>query len=48
MSQWKPEDGKSDPLGRHNHILKPYPVSDLPQILFDLPTVKNFLLPDHD
>lgn len=46
MDSWKPEDGKPDPLGRYNHILKPYPTSELPQVIFNLPRVKNFLLPD--
>lgn len=44
MDQWKPEEGGTDPLGRNNHILKPYPVSKLPQVIFDLPTVRDFLL----
>jgi beta-1,4-mannosyl-glycoprotein beta-1,4-N-acetylglucosaminyltransferase len=48
MDQWKPAEGQPDPLGRHNHILKPYPVEELPQVIFDLPRVKKFLLPDNE
>ena len=44
MDNWKPEDGGTDPLGRYNHVLKPYPVSELPQVIFDLPRVRDFLL----
>ena len=33
------------PSGNINQILRPYPLQDLPQIIFDLPRVKNFLLP---
>lgn len=45
IDQWKPEENKTDPLGRYNHVLKKYPVEELPQVIFDLPKVKNFLLP---
>ena len=48
MDEWKPKEGGTDPLGRHNHILKPYDVSKLPQVIFDLPRVKKFLLPDNE
>jgi len=34
----------TDPLGREDHILKSYPLSLLPQKIFDLNRVKNFLL----
>ena len=42
---WKPEDGKTDPLGRHNHILKHFSKDELPKEIFELEKVKNFLLP---
>jgi hypothetical protein len=45
MDTWKPEEGKPDPLGRYNHILKPYPDTELPKEIFDLKKVKDFLLP---
>jgi beta-1,4-mannosyl-glycoprotein beta-1,4-N-acetylglucosaminyltransferase len=48
MDQWKPAPGQLDPLGRRTHILKPYPVEELPQVIFDLPSVKKFLLPDYE
>ena len=30
----------------NDYIMKPYPLEDLPQVIFDLPRVKEFLLPD--
>jgi hypothetical protein len=45
MDSWKPEDGKTDPLGRHNHILKHFSKDELPKEIFELEKVKNFLLP---
>lgn len=35
----------TDPLGREDHILKSYPVNLLPQEIFELERVRNFLLP---
>ena len=32
----------------NNLFLKPYPLASLPQEIFELPRVKNFLLPDED
>ena len=37
--------GSTDPLGRDNHIMQAYDTSLLPQLVFDLPRVKEFLLP---
>lgn len=34
------------PSGDINYILKPYPIENLPSIIFDLPRVKEFLLPN--
>lgn len=39
------EENATDPLGRKHHVLKKYPLSSLPQKIFELPRVKNFLLP---
>lgn len=45
IDSYQPKDGATDPLGRDNHILKKFNVTQLPKILFSLPRVKNFLLP---
>jgi hypothetical protein len=37
--------GSTDPLGRNNHIMQAYDTSLLPKLVFDLPRVKEFLLP---
>lgn len=38
-------DGQICPSGDTKFIVRKYPLQDLPQIIFDLPRVKNFLLP---
>lgn len=48
INSWKPEEGKTDPLGRHNHILKTFDIEKLPKVIFELPKVKQFLLPDNE
>jgi len=40
------EEGSISPSGEVNTILKNYPQENLPKIIFDLPRVKEFLLPD--
>jgi len=45
MDTWKPKEGGTDPLGRYNHILKPFPHEKLPTIIFENKRIKNFLLP---
>lgn len=45
MESYIPSDGSTDPLGRPNHILKSYPISELPAKIFELPRVRDFLLP---
>lgn len=45
LESYVPMDGATDPLGRPNHILRGYPITELPSKIFDLPRVKNFLLP---
>jgi hypothetical protein len=47
LNQYIPEENSTDPLGRKNHILKKYSLNNLPSILFELPRVKNYLLPEH-
>lgn len=39
------KEGSISPSGEVNTILKNYPHEDLPEIIFDLPRVKEFLLP---
>lgn len=43
LENYIPEENSTDPLGRQNHILKKYPVNLLPQKIFQLENVKNFL-----
>ena len=38
-----PEENSFDCLGRENHILKKYPIENLPTKIWDLPRVKEFL-----
>lgn len=46
MENYKAEEGATDPLGRKDHILKPYQRELLPEKLFKIERVKEFLLPD--
>jgi len=46
LDSYKPQEGSTDPLGRQNHILQKYPLNELPSLIFDLPQVKEFLLPE--
>lgn len=39
-------DGGLPVSGLVNAVIKPYPINNLPEIIFTLPRVKNFLLPD--
>ena len=39
----KVAEGSVDPLGRNNHIMKTYHISDLPKEIFELPRVEKFL-----
>lgn len=45
---YQAKENSSDPLGRPNHILKKFDVDLLPKMIFSLPTVRDFLLPDTD
>ncbi len=46
IENYKFEENNIPPCGNSNHVLKLYPIEKLPKIIFDLPRVKNFLLPD--
>jgi hypothetical protein len=46
LDNYKAEVGSNDPYGRKDHILKPYPIENLPQKIFQLERVKKFLLKD--
>ncbi len=46
LDTYKAKSGGTDPLGRNDHILEPYPHELLPPELFKLERVKNYLLPD--
>ena len=45
ISSWVPEENGVDPLGRSTHVLKSISTNSLPQIIFELPRVKDYLLP---
>ena len=45
INTYTPKENSTDPLGRKNHILKKYPLDKLPKKIFELPRVKEFLLP---
>jgi beta-1,4-mannosyl-glycoprotein beta-1,4-N-acetylglucosaminyltransferase len=44
LDQYKPNENSTDPLGRQNHILKKYPIENLPSKIWELPRVNQFLL----
>ena len=43
-----PVNGSIDLLGRSDHILKDYPTSSLPKIIFEKKHIKEFLFQDYD
>jgi hypothetical protein len=45
LDAYKAEAGGTDPLGRTDHVLVPYPHELLPEKLFKLERVKTYLLP---
>lgn len=45
VENYSPSVNSTDPLGRTDHILKDYPLHLLPQKIFELERVRNFLLP---
>lgn len=40
------KEGSTPPSGNQNHVLKKYPVNELPRIILDTPHLKNFFLPE--
>jgi len=46
LENYKAQAGSTDPLGRSDHILEPYPHELLPSELFKLDRVRQYLLPD--
>lgn len=44
LEDYTPEEGNTDPLNRQDHILRKYPLELLPQKIFELPRVKEFLI----
>jgi hypothetical protein len=45
LDKYNPEEGSTDPLGRQDHILKKYSIGLLPDKIFELDHIKQFLLP---
>jgi hypothetical protein len=45
MDTYTAKENSTDPLGRKSHILKKYPLENLPEQIFNLARVKEFLLP---
>jgi len=45
MDSYKPQNGSLDPLGRNNHILRPYDLELLPDLILRNEKFKNFFLP---
>lgn len=48
IENYKFEENNIAPCGNCNLVIKSYPIEKLPKIIFDLPRVKNFLLPDNE
>jgi hypothetical protein len=46
MLKYEYSSGQICPSGASDYIMNPYPIENLPQIIFELPRVKNFLLPN--
>jgi hypothetical protein len=46
MSKYEFDEGNISPCGNTKTILKPYPFSELPSLIFSLPRVEQFLIPD--
>ena len=47
MRSYFPEEGQISPSGNVNQILKKYPTENLPDIIWNLSRVKNYLLPEN-
>jgi hypothetical protein len=46
LDSYAPAVGSSDAYGRSDHMLNEYPVENLPGMIFEHPTIKNFLFQD--
>lgn len=46
MHSYKPQNGSLDPLGRNDHILRPYDIELLPDLILRNEKFKNFFLPE--
>ncbi len=46
VENYVPTEGGTDPLGRSLHILRKYPVENLPKKIFELDNIRKFLIPD--
>jgi hypothetical protein len=46
MEDYSPKPGSKDPLNRENHILRPYDLELLPDLIFKDEKFKNFFLPN--
>ena len=46
VSTTQPAEGKIAPDGNEDHILQRYPIKELPDLIFETPMVKDFLLPE--
>lgn len=46
MDSYEAKEGATNPIGDVTTVLRKYPLEELPQVLFTLPRVKNYLLPD--
>ena len=43
---YEPKENNTDVLGRNDHILKTYPIENLPKKIFEIESIKSFLLPN--
>lgn len=48
MGSYVPEEGGMNPVGNKNTVLKRHPLEELPQVLFTLPRVREYLLPNYE
>ena len=44
--EFEAEEGKTDMLGRHDHLITSYPVDKLPEAALRIERVRRYLLPD--
>ena len=48
MRSYEAKEGAVNPIGDETTVLKKYPLEELPQVLFTLPRVRNYLLPNYE